>query len=183
MRNLIIAAGLSVSGVAAAADKVCSKNPIYCKIMQYKKTADKTWAMEFSNKLVKKAKEHRIDPNLALAILLQESMLENVNTFKTETIVENSCDERNCYKITTTTEKAFDLSIAQININTARHYKFDIERLFLLDQDYAIECFFIILEDKLKLCSYLGEQAYTCYHSANEPYRTTYHELIQRYLQ
>jgi hypothetical protein len=137
--------------------------------------------MAFSNKLATKAKQHGLDPNVALAILLQESMLENVNTFKTEQKMEKHCDGQNCWKITTITEKAFDISIAQININTAVNYKFDIERLFLLDQDYALDCFFVILEDKIAMCKGL-DKPWSCYHSATENYRLIYVDLVERFI-
>lgn len=180
MKKLIVVLSFLFCSTSFAKED-CSNHPIYCKILKYKRGVDKTWAMNFSNKLVSKAKASHVDPNIALAILLQESMLENVNTFKSEQNTERHCDDKGCYKITTVIEKAFDISIAQINVNTARHYKFDVERLFLLDQDYALDCFFIVLKDKIKMCSDL-RRPWSCYHSITPNYRLVYAELVERYL-
>jgi hypothetical protein len=137
--------------------------------------------MEFSNKLVIKSKENGIDPNIALAILLQESHLEKVNTFKTSTDIVNHCDATNCYKVTTVTEKAFDISIAQINVNTAIDYGFNIERLFLFDEAYALDCFFQVLKDKIAMCKG-KDKPWACYHSVNDGPRDIYIELVSKYL-
>lgn len=176
---------LIIAGTAtfakAETNAECKHHPIYCKIIKYKKSADRNWAMMFSNKLVLKSKENGIDPNVALAILLQESRLENVNTFKTSTDVTKQCDGKNCFKVTTITEKAFDISIAQINVNTAVDYGFDIERLFLFDEAYALDCFFQVLKDKIALCSG-KEKPWACYHSANDGPRMIYIDLVSRFL-
>lgn len=181
LKQLIIITGFLFSYKAYSKEN-CDLHPIYCKIVKFKKPQDKSWAMEFSNKLVTKAKKAGVDPNVALAILLQESMLENVNTFKTDKNVEKSCDDSGCYKVTTIKQKAFDISIAQINVNTALHYNLDVERLFMLDQDYALDSFFIILKDKMRQCSHLGQESYSCYHSFTEKYRKIYVDLVGRYL-
>lgn len=179
MKKLIFTISLLFSTASYAED--CKHNPIYCKILKFKKNADKAWAMDFSNKLVIKSKENHIDPNVALAILLQESHLENLNTFKTFTSMDKHCDGTNCFQVTTITEKAFDLSIAQINVGTALDYKFDIERLFLLDEAYALNCFFQILKDKIEMCKG-KDKPWSCYHSVNDGPRLLYVDLVSRYL-
>ncbi len=181
MKKFILLFGLVFSAGAYGAD-TCKQNPIYCKILKHKKNADKQWAMEFSNKLTKQAKENGIDPNIALAILLQESMLTNVNTYhKEETVEEKKCDAKGCYVIKSKVKKAFDMSIAQINTGTAINYQFDLDRLHSLDQDYALECFFVILKDKINICSGL-RRPWSCYHSTTEIYRLVYAEFVERYL-
>lgn len=183
--NLFIKAvlvSIMINASAAKAEELnCKKSPLYCKILKFKPKIDKTWALKFSNSLHTKAKQANIDENLALAILMQETHLENVNTFTVTKTVQKHCTADKCFKTTTVVEEAFDISIAQINIKTALHYKFDLERLFLFDEDYALQCFFTVLKDKMVVCSYLGVESYSCYHSINQPYRSNYVNLVSRF--
>ena len=171
-----------VAGAAPKVDSVCKNNPLYCKIIKFDKHINPTYAMELSNKIYSKAKKAGINPNVALAILMHESGLHNINTFKTSISVSEVCNNQECNKITTTVEKLFDMSVAQINFNTAQAYGFDIPRLYKGDLDYALDCYMIILKDKIKMCPQLGNKAWSCYHSTTEEYRTIYVELVSRYL-
>lgn len=180
IKLFVIALGLISAAKLTAQD--CKNNIIFCKIIKYNPNIDKNFALSLANKLVKKAKEHGVDPNLSLAILMQESGLRNINTYKTHTTVDKFCDDKKCYKIVKEVNEAFDLSIAQININTARNYGLDIDRLFNKDLDYALDAHFIILKDKMKTCAHLGADSYSCYHSTNEPHRLLYVKLVSRYL-
>lgn len=160
----------------------CVKNPLLCKIIKINPKIDYTFALELSNKIAKKAKEHGINPNIAIAIMAQESGFNKVTTFKTRKEYYEFCTIDNCYKINTETKEAFDLSFAQINIGTAKNYKFNIERLYKNEVDYVLECFFTILKDKITMCSHLGKDSFSCYHSTKEEHRLLYLELVKRYL-
>jgi len=181
MRTLLLIASLLTS-TTSYAEIDCNIHKIYCKILKLKPKVDKTWAMEFSNKLVAGAKRSNINPSISLAILMQESSLTNVNTFKKDEHVEKKCTEKSCTKIITQVNKVVDLSIAQININTAIHYKCDIEKLFFFDEDEALECHFRVLKDKIKMCNHLGDLDWSCYHSTTEIHRIKYVDLVSRYL-
>lgn len=183
MKKLILFLSLMCSGIAyGKEDPACKNNKLYCKILKFNKHIDPKFAMELSNKLFMKTKNSGVDPNVALAILMHESGLRNINTFKTATTVSEVCNMTECTRSTTTTEKAFDMSIAQININTAVGYGFDVQRLFKGDLEYALDCFMVILKDKIHMCPQLGRDAWSCYHSTTEQYRTIYVELVSRYL-
>jgi len=174
--------GLILSGHAKA-DTGCKANPLYCKIVQFNPSINRAFAGKISNQIAAKAKRNKIDANIALAILMQESALQNINTYKTTTSVVETCTQFGCAKITTTREEAFDISIAQINVNTAQHFGFDIERLYKLDTDYALDCFFIVLIEKIKTCKSLNKTPeWSCYHSSTDEYRIIYTELVKRYL-
>lgn len=162
----------------------CKKDKLYCKILKLKPKVNKKWAKEFSDKLYKHAKEYHMDPTVSLAILMQESSLENLNTFTSQTTMQKSCGEKSCTKTIVEVKKAVDLSIAQINVNTAAHYGLDLERLFSLDEDYALESHFIILRDKIKLCLTMNKVDYpwSCYHSTNDVHRLKYVDLVKRYM-
>lgn len=172
-----------LTNIAKADTLDCKTHRLYCKIIEFNPKIDRTFAMEISNKLHHKAKIAGIQPELALAILIHETGLRNMNTYKTITEVRESCTKTDCVKITSIINKAFDLSIAQININTAVHYEFNVERLYKGDLDYALDCFFIILIDKMRLCNSLGKTpAYSCYHSVTDGYRMIYVDLVNRFL-
>lgn len=188
LKNIIFGAVLVLGfwfgwSLAAKAETLdCKTHKLYCKIVEFNPRIDRAFAMEISNKLYAKAKLNRVNPELALAILMHETGLRNLNTYKTTTKVTESCSATDCTRVTTTVDKVFDMSIAQININTAVHYGFDIQRLYKLDMDYALDCFFVVLKDKMKMCSYLGNQAWSCYHSTTESYRNIYVDLVSRHL-
>lgn len=139
-------------------------------------------AKNLAEKINKRAKQNNIDPNLALAILQQESALSNVITYKTVITKERFCENRRCFEIIKEVKEAFDIGIAQININTAVNYKLDLNRLFNRDVDYTLDSFFLILKDKMKMCYYLGKESFSCYHSINSPYRELYVEMVKRYM-
>jgi hypothetical protein len=167
--------------VPAYAEINCSTHKLYCKIIKFNPKIDSEFAMHLSNIIYTKASELQVDPNISLAILMQESGLRHVNTFKTNTTVKEYCENNKCFKIIKEVKEVLDLSIAQININTANHYNFDIERLYRGDLEYAIDCHMTILRDKLKLCAG-QENSFACYHSTNEPFRSIYVEMVSRYL-
>lgn len=161
----------------------CKTHKLYCKIVKFNPRIDRALAMQISNKIYSKAKIHGVKPEVALALLMHETGLRNLHTYKTSTKVSESCDDKGCTRITTTVDKVFDMSIAQINVNTAIHYGFDLERLYKLDMDYALDCFFIILEDKKRICNSLGKTpAWSCYHSTTDEYRMLYIDLVKKYL-
>lgn len=160
----------------------CKTHKLYCKVVAFNPRIDRAFAMEISNKVYSKAKQHGVKPELAMAILMHETGLRNINTYKTNTKVSESCDTSGCTRTTTTVDKVFDMSIAQINVNTAVHYGFNLERLYKLDMDYAIDCFFIVLKDKMRMCSNLGDKSWSCYHSSTEHYRIIYVDLVSRHL-
>ena len=182
MKKLIVILSLMFSQLAYGKEDVCKNNRLFCKIMQFDKHTDPKFAMELSNKIFAKAKANGVDPNVALAILMHESGLRNINTYKTSTVVSEVCNNQECGKTTTTVEKLFDMSIAQINFNTAQGYGFDIPKLYKGDLDYALDCYMTILRDKIHLCPQLGRDAWSCYHSTTEQYRIIYVELVSRYL-
>lgn len=187
MRKIILALCITFAGTSWASpkpkeDPVCKTNKLYCKIIKFDKNIKPSFAMELSNKVFTKAKASGIDPNVALAILMHESGLRNINTYKTATVVSEVCNNQECAKTTTTVEKAFDMSIAQINFNTAQGYGFDIPKLYKGDMDYALDCFMTVLGDKIRMCPHLGREAWSCYHSTTEQYRTIYVELVSRHL-
>lgn len=170
------------ASLASAETLNCSTHKLYCKIVEFNPRIDRSEAMNLSNKIYAKAKLNGVNPELALAILMHETGLRNINTYKTSTKVTESCTKTMCTKTTTEVSNVFDMGIAQINIGTAVDYGFDIERLYKLDMDYALDCYFVILKSKMKMCADLGDKAWSCYHSTTENYRLIYVDLVSRHL-
>lgn len=160
----------------------CNKNPIYCKILKLNPKIDPTFAKDLSNKIAAKAKAVGVDPFVSLAILMQESTLRHVNTYKTSKSVEEYCKDGSCFKKVIEVSEVSDMSIAQINIGTAKQYGFDVERLYSGDLDYALDCHYVVLKEKMKMCESLGEDSFSCYHSINDPYRSVYVKMVKRWL-
>lgn len=179
---LILLINLIFSEIAYGNNLTCAKNPIYCRIIKLKPNIDKAWALKLSNIIHGEATKFKMDPFLSVAILMQESSLENINSFHKVETKDSTCDENGCYETIVSRKAVTDMSVAQININTAKHYGFDHEKLFSLDPEYAIQCHFIVLKDKIRLCESLGDEAWTCYHSTTEEFRVRYKELVSRYL-
>ncbi len=163
----------------------CKTNKLYCSILKFDNTLDKDWAFKFSNTLYKKAKENNIDPNISLAILMQESSLKNINTFTSKIKIQKSCNDGKCIKTITEEKTVLDMGIAQININTANNYGFDLNRLFNLDEDYALDAHMIVLRDKINTCLKLGivDFPWSCYHSTTPYLRMKYVEAVTNRMQ
>lgn len=180
MKKIIFILGLLCCQVGLA-DEVCKGDKTYCQILKVKPKIDRDWARKLSTLLNKKAKEYNMNPMVSVAILMQESSLENIHTYKKYSTFEKKCDNYSCKKVTSQVEEAFDMTIAQINIDTARRYGFDLNRLFHKDLEYAIDCHFKILKDKIAMCSSIAK-SWSCYHSTTEGNRLYYIGLVERYL-
>lgn len=160
----------------------CAKHPIFCKIKKLQPAMSKDRAMKLSNLIYKGAKKHGTDPMVSIAILNQESSFIDQHTFTIERDVKSSCNKNSCKEIVTEIHTVRDMTIAQINVYTAAEYGFDLDRLFSKDTEYALECHFKILESKIKMCSHLGSEAWSCYHSVTPKHRLKYVKDVSRYL-
>jgi len=182
MRVLFFGLALFMLPTAASAKTYCERNPIYCKIMELQPRMNKSEAMKLSNLIAKAAKKHGVDPMVSVAILNQENNFRDKHTWQITKKIKNKCGEDSCTQTITETKEVFDMTIAQINVKTAADYNFDLVRLFEHDTEYAIDCHFTILKDKIRMCADLGDEAWSCYHSKTPVYREKYVELVSRYL-
>src|ERR1043165_4394522 len=92
--------GLWFASLANAETLDCRTHKLYCKILDFNPKIDRAFALELSNKVYHKAKINKVNPELALAILMHETGLRNLNTYKTVTKVSESCNELGCSKVT-----------------------------------------------------------------------------------
>lgn len=163
--------------------RLCRKHPIYCRITKLRPKINKKFAMRLSNLIYKASKKYHIAPEISVAILFQESRFKQEHTFKIKTTSSDVCTKTACVHTIIEKQKVFDLGIAQINVNTAVYYGFDLKRLYKHDMEYAIDCHFHILADKIKQCSDLGDYAWSCYHSATPQLRDKYIKLVDQYME
>jgi len=163
----------------------CNQHKIYCKIMKLQPKMNKSIAMALSDKIYHKSKRYEIDPFLSLAILNTESDLKNINTFKPrrkQTTIRDFCTDIGCFQTILVQNEILDMTLAQINVQTAKDYGLDVERLLIGNIDYALEAHYIILKDKIKRCARFGVEAWSCYHSATPKYRLRYIKAVRRSL-
>jgi len=188
MKKLLIVlffAGVLLNSNIAWGKVNCNQHKIYCKVMKLQPKMNKSLAMALSDMIYHKAKRYGVDPFVSLAILNAESELKTINTFKpktTKTTVVEHCTENKCYQTITTQKEMLDMTIAQINVQTAIDYGLDVEILLTGNVDYALEAHYTILKDKIRRCSRFGAEAWTCYHSATPKYRLQYLKTVSRFL-
>lgn len=116
-------------------------------------------ASQLADLIEKYAIQYKMDPHRAAAIAMQESGYRNV--------------------ISVNKDQTIDVGYFQINSNTAKAYKLSIEKL-KTDMEYAVEAYFIVMQDKKKICS-KRKDAWACYHSKNPILKAKYVKLVNRY--
>jgi len=182
MRYLFLMLSISLLFTDIAQANNCEQHPIYCKIKKLQPNINKVRAMEISNYIHEFTKTNDIDPMISLAILNQENRFRDVHTYEIEYFTNPILNCHSCIKPTARLHyKIMDMGIAQINVQTAADYGFDLQRLYNHDLRYAISCHIAILKDKIKMCKKLGDYAWSCYHSKTPKHRLKYVELVSRY--
>lgn len=132
MKNLLILLIMfliaQVAFNADASEVECSKHPIYCQIRKNNPSLKKSKAMEISNVIYKATKKYKIPSRIYTAILMQESGYNPKAVNQTcgveDLFISNSIDNIKCV--------FNDIGIAQINVETAKAYGFDLKRLLEL---------------------------------------------------
>jgi soluble lytic murein transglycosylase-like protein len=140
----------AASGASAEDRQLCER------VMTLQPRVDVRWALFFSQTLNSLAKRYQMDPNLSLAIAMQESSLDPNAVSSTG-----------------------DSGIFQVYPSTAKAYGIDLKRL-KHDIPYSIEQHLRILKDKVSMCP--GKRAWSCYHSKTERHRRKYEPLVMRYM-
>lgn len=160
----------------------CQKHPIYCSIKAINNKVDDAWAMEISNHLHKYSKRYNTDPMISVAIIAQESMFRNVHRKQDIVLFYEECDEDNvCVEYTKLATGYTDVGLYQFHARTIQAYGMDALRL-RDDIEYATERHAFLLSEKLRECSRLGKEAWSCYHSATPHFRKKYVRMVGRYL-
>jgi hypothetical protein len=136
------------------------KSKVLEQIIKNKPNIDKVLAKRLALSIERYAKVYKADPHRAAAIAMQESGYRNIATIKHG--------------------NQFDVGMFQINIRTIKEYGFNKKKL-IKDIDYAVESYFKVVTDKKKVCKYLKEDAWSCYHSKTKHLRTKYKSLVNRF--
>lgn len=159
----------------------CKKSPVFCKILKLKPEINKQFAAELSLYITRYSKKFGFDPNISVAIAMQESSLENKN--RIGTILK---DGKFVNGIT-------DVGVFQIHIRTLANlnkegYAIDTKRLEN-DVEYQTYWHAFILKNKIKTCKNersklkvsVGSE-WSCYHSFTLEQRKVYLKDVSRHL-
>lgn len=164
----------------------CDNNtthPVYCHIIDLKPSIDTTFAMQLSNYISKYSKIYKTDPHRTVAIAMQENSFRNTSPnkeFLTKTTICQHNNPQQCVDQYSIAEGIQDIGLYQLNIGTIKGFNFDPIRV-MNDLEYATECHFKILKNKMNKCSHLKEDSWTCYHSTTEKFRLKYKEMVNPY--
>ncbi len=152
----------------------CEKHPIYCQILKKKPKMSTQYAMRMSNYIYRYSRIYKQDPTISIAVGMQETGLKQIHRKQNIIIF----DENDNWKVV----KGYtDLCMFQFHIDTIIHHKLDPVRL-KNDVEYCIEQHFILMRQKRKICSHLGEDSWVCYHSVNKVPREYYKMLVKEHL-
>lgn len=161
---------------AEAKDIDCNKHSIYCDIIDKKPNIDKSYAMKLSNIIYKYSRKYKQNPHISIAIGMQETGLKENTHRKQNVIVFDKSFEKG-YKIV---RGYSDICMFQFHVDTISSHDIDPVKL-KSDIDYCVEEHFKLMMQKRKICSHLGKDSWTCYHSVNKQPREYYKSLVERY--
>lgn len=138
------------------APSVCA---VYKQVVRNQPNIDKQYARKLSENIVFYTNKYDLKPNKYTAILMQESG----------------------YKLDAYNKRSKDFGLAQININTAKAFKFNIKKL-TSDLEYAVEAGAIVLYD-FKKRHYKKEKDFyfTRYNSSKPTKRKVYQRKVARF--
>jgi len=176
-------AGISAAVIAAEA-QVCpsADHPIYCAITGIQPAVDKEFAMQLSDLIYKYSKRYNTDPIITVGIIAQESMFRNIHRKQDIVLYGEECDDDGkCVEYTKLATGYTDIGLYQFHARTIQAYSMDALRL-RDDLEYATQQHCYLLSVKLKECSALGKEAWSCYHSATPKYREKYVRMVNRHL-
>jgi len=148
----------------------CKNHPIFCQIKKNKPDIDIQYAMKLSNYISIYSHKYKVEARLYTAILAQESQYD-MSARSYSDGLNDALEPIRAYQ---------DYGLIQVSYKTAEVFKIDLKRL-MTDMEYAVESGAIILKNKIKECSFLGKDAWVCYHSKTESYRGVYKSLVMKY--
>jgi len=151
----------------------CKKNPLYCTMKSLNPSLKPKWGFQLSNYIHKYSQIYKIDPYISIAIAMQESGIKDINRYESVLIKD---DFGKYVKIKGIT----DIGVWQFHVNTIENFDIDLESV-INDLDYATKQHFKLLSRKIKRCGHLGDEAWSCYHSATKEHREVYVRLVKRF--
>lgn len=186
LRNLILTTtlyALVLAGTAAgnSGPVDCDRDPVLCAILKLRPNVDHKYAYKLSNEIAKYARKYSVDPYRIVAIGMQESGLRNIHRKHDVIVITEDCNEVGiCTEYVKQVRGYTDIGIFQFHARTITDHGLDVLRL-RDDIGYATEQACRLLSQKIRQCADLGDEAWSCYHSRTEKYRTKYVKLVERY--
>lgn len=188
---IIIALFASLSPLNAS-EKECSESEIVCRILSLSPNTKVEKAKIYAKSITRHSKQQGVDPNLVIAIVKQESNFREVHT--TRKVLSHKPYERNYvlslikapeqslreFHLIAYEEELFDLGLMQVNVNTAKYYGYEVDRL-LKDPDYQIKVGIEILARKMRYC-HDRDTPWACYHSKTDEFYAIYKDMVGRWM-
>jgi hypothetical protein len=158
----------------AKAQSSCDKGSVYCALTKNRPDMDRLTLRRIADLFIKYSRKYDQDPITSVAIGMQETGLRQRN--RHHNIIVFNPDG-----ITWRVERGVtDVCMFQFHVDTI--VDMNIDPIKLKDNiDYCIEQHFKLMSVKRKICSDIGEDSWTCYHSKNPRLRETYKKLVARY--
>lgn len=177
VRNAVITVlslWIALSLFEAKAETDCSQNPVYCTLIKNRPDMDRLTLRRIANSFSKYAQKYGQDPITSVAIGMQETGLNQINRPKNIIVFDPN-------GITWRVERGVtDVCMFQFHVDTIIDQGIDPIKL-KNSVDYCIEQHFKLMSLKRKLCSDLGDDSWTCYHSRTPKLRSIYKTLVARY--
>lgn len=167
--------GFALLFTFAYAQANCETNPIYCSLVKNRPDMDHLTLRRIANLFGKYAQKYNQDPITSVAIGMQETGLRQRDRHK-NIIVFNPDG------ITWRVERGVtDVCMFQFHVDTIVDMGINPIRL-KDDVEYCIDQHFKLMKTKRDLCSDLGEDSWTCYHSRTPHLRNIYKKMVARYM-
>lgn len=157
------------------AKSLCEQNKVYCTLAKNRPDMDRLTLQRIANLFHKFAEKYDQDPVISVAIGMQETGLKQIDRKKN--IIVFSPDGLS-WKIE---RGVTDVCMFQFHVDTIVDQ--GIDPLMLKNNiSYCIEQHFRLMRIKRNLCSDLGDDSWTCYHSKTPKHRQEYKKLVARYI-
>ena len=164
----------TVLSVAEAKEVDCEKHSIYCNIIDKNPKISKKRAMQLSNIIYKYSKKYNQNPHISVAVGMQETRLRNIH--RKQNVIVFGEDGKSWEVV----RGISDVCMFQFHVDTIIAHELDPIKL-KDDIEYCIEQHFILMRQKRKICSHLGKDSWTCYHSVNKIPREYYKLLVEKH--
>lgn len=159
----------------AKAESSCDQNPVYCTLAKNRPDMDRLTLQRIATLFNQFAHKYGQDPVISVAIGMQETGLKQINR-KKNIIVFNPNG------ITWKVERGVtDVCMFQFHVDTIVDQGID-PIMLKNDVAYCVEQHFRLMKIKRGMCSNLGDDSWTCYHSKTPKYREVYKKLVARYI-
>lgn len=166
---------LSILFFALLSIETSAKDKVYQTLVKNRPDMDRLTLQRIANLFHKYAHKYGQDPVISVAIGMQETGLRQINRKKNVIVFDPS-------GLTWRIERGVtDVCMFQFHVDTIVDQ--GIDPLMLKNNiAYCVEQHFRLMKIKRNICSDLGEDSWTCYHSRTPKHREVYKKLVARHI-